>query len=251
MRITSITLAAMVLFSWGCQKQENVGEEKRENPGMAFNQMEDPEKHAQLIADLHNEALDYIKEEKDLRLSKRMFHNPGEIERVTGAIEDYLAQNPHIDLEESLIKEAGEKAEGKLAAVGPRLMDNTRAMDVQALAKELEENQEEMGISDTFKNEVVKVASLGDSSVSKLLSYVNGEFSNKNWEGTDATYAEVFVDMVNNSNEYWEDKDRLKCSTWTIINDGIGSLAGLPFGAAGSIVVGTTMSAGTNEMDCD
>ncbi len=251
MRYQSLTVAAFVLFSWGCQKDAPFEQGGSEDSKSSFNEMTNPEKHAQLVGELHNGALDYIRNETDVSISQRFFKNPRELEDFTNAVEDYMEQDPRVDIDPDLLEEAGSWAKEKTMNFAQPIMNGTRSPDMDALAKKLEENQEKMGVTDEFLDEVLYVTSLGDTSASELLDYMNGPFANRDWQGEDAKYAKVFQEVVNNSASYWEDKNRLKCSTWVIINDGIGGLAGLPFGGAGSIVAGTAMSAGTNEMDCE
>lgn len=66
----------------------------------------------------------------------------------------------------------------------------------------------------------------------------------------------VFINTFDHSEDFWNynivdsyrmASKRLKGSTWVIINDGIGGIAGSIFGGIGSIVVGTVFSAWTNE----
>lgn len=77
----------------------------------------------------------------------------------------------------------------------------------------------------------------------------------------DSKALNLLVNQIKASDFLWNDEDSpivqaaagpggLKCSTWVVINDGIGGAVGFIFGGIGSIFTATAFSAGTSE-DCD
>jgi len=70
--------------------------------------------------------------------------------------------------------------------------------------------------------------------------------------GIDGEVSKIFTQLVLASDNFWHhsyvtNTARLKPSTWVIIHDGIGGLAGSIFNGIGSVVCATAFSAYTNE----
>ncbi|MCB8999169.1 MAG: hypothetical protein H6540_03745 [Bacteroidales bacterium] len=94
------------------------------------------------------------------------------------------------------------------------------------------------------------------NTLEEISDFVNNHFAKLEFLNPyDVTAQKVYVDIYNNSCNYWRDSSK-KCnlnslwpkpSSWVIINDGIGAILASPLGPIGSITLGTIFSVGTNE----
>lgn len=99
-----------------------------------------------------------------------------------------------------------------------------------------------------------KIQSVIDSELtpSELVISVNSWASSNTFSPMELEAYEVFSDVINNSFIYWTNSNAgfinsggLSDTQWIILNDGLGTILGLPFGGIGGTILGAAFSAGT------
>ncbi|NMB63533.1 MAG: hypothetical protein GYA16_01550 [Spirochaetes bacterium] len=194
---------------------------------------------AQEIAQTHNEILRMIYENENKNKEKS---STNILERVYHSVREYYERFPKkkINLDES-IDFATWYFERYSISSNMELLNNDENFS---------------SIPDRIfleLNHILKTDSL-TSNTDNLKLYVNNIMPNKKWSDQELRYVIIFQTMINYSANYWEtiysSRLKLKCSTWVIINDGIGGVLGSAFGGVGGVILGTILSAGTNE-ECE
>jgi len=196
------------------------------------------------VGELHNKSLDYLYKEK------RISTFSGTKSLTTKTYCDYIGEYLILS---GLDEDDVNKGVNESKEFFNEIEDTGRGLNLDGFMSDYDNIRwflkQNCNASYEFTTELNKVFNMSDSlKADELLLYVNSNFKNKNWQAEDKELADVFADVFNNSYNYWSiNNNRLEDDTWVIINDGIGGVLGLAFGGIGSVIVGTTFSAYTNE----
>lgn len=203
------------------------------------------------VGKYHNNALSYLySKKKQLRFSNSEL----KLNEIVDGISEYLNKELGIssDSLKTICNTIKEKQESTHSL---KKSDNSIFLDPENFIRYMESE-------DRYSNEFIWeiydilyiVAHSSDMMKieQKIDSFKQKQFFLKN----DIIAQYAFINTFESSNNFWNNNfeysekmhsRRLKGSTWVIINDGIGGIAGSIFGGIGSIVVGTVFSAWTNE----
>jgi len=190
---------------------------------------------AEEIAQAHNEILRMIYENKEKSSANIL-------ERVSHSAREYYARFPQtkINLEENIDFATWYFEHYSLSSDMELLKNDDNFSSIpDRIFLEL--------------NNILKTDSL-TTNTNNLMLYVNNIMPNKKWSDQELRYIIIFQTIINYSANFWLTKYssrlKLKCSTWVIINDGIGGVLGSAFGGVGGVILGTVLSAGTNK-ECE